>query len=240
MLNTQEGHRGVAYTRKLLPSVCQNFICVLLWGNGWLHNCNQAGHIQVFILEGVFPPSPVAPRAKRSCAVFPPSSTSVVAKHQLSYSGNTKGKTLKPSPARQGHNEWPKPLPPGHALKGREKNGQRRVGGEDGGDLAVQGQNLPLSAPFPGHAAPSLPSHDGFKDVSCEARLVLWQATRWQEMARIENQLSFSSLREGLPMLPSVPGWSGQNSPPNFTRVKHWGTTPLHSTSLGLISSFYF
>lgn len=49
----------------------------------------------MFVLEGVIPPSPVAPRAKRSCAVFPPSSSSVLAKPQLSYSRNTKGKTLK-------------------------------------------------------------------------------------------------------------------------------------------------
>lgn len=94
------------------------------------------------------------------------------------------------------------------------------MGKEDGGDLAVQGENLPLSAPFPRHAAPSLPSDEGFV-LSCEARPVLWQATRWQEMARIEHQLCFSSLREGLLMLSSVPGWSLQNSPPNFTRVKH-------------------
>ncbi|KAI1242343.1 hypothetical protein IHE44_0005877 [Lamprotornis superbus] len=34
-----------------------------------------------------------------------------------------------------------------------------------GGELAVQGQNLPFSALPPGHAAPSLPSDEGFKDL---------------------------------------------------------------------------
>lgn len=73
----------------------------------------------------------------------------------------------------------------------------------------MQGQNAPLSVLSPGRAAPSLPSDEGFKDVSCEAEdWCFGRPLDGKIRQGLSTSCAFLPCERDPPMLPSGPSWN--------------------------------